>query len=74
MLYCDKNAMVADLVHFARCVVNNYNITYIVIAFSSCRLVAREECQTARAHCRLVVLSLTKHTKWHVVVCRVVAM
>jgi hypothetical protein len=34
--------MVADLVHFARCVVDSDNTTYIVIAFSSCRLVKRQ--------------------------------
>jgi hypothetical protein len=53
--------MVADLVHFARCVVDSDNTTYMVIAFSSCLFVASETRQTARCHaarCRDVALSL----------------
>jgi hypothetical protein len=48
-------SMVADLVHFAHCVVDSDNTTYIVIAFLSCRLVASETRQNAR--CWTFVLS-----------------
>jgi hypothetical protein len=57
--------MVADLVHFVRCVVDTDNTTLIIIAFSFCR-------QTAR--CRTVALLLAKHVKRRIVVRRVVAM
>jgi hypothetical protein len=57
---------VADLVHFVRC----DNTSYIVIAFSSCR----SETNGALSHCRLVIMSLAKHAKRHVVTWRVVAM
>jgi hypothetical protein len=53
--------MVTDLVHFAHCIVDGENTTYIVIAFSSFRPVAKEARQTARwrsAHCHDVDLSL----------------
>jgi hypothetical protein len=56
--------MVADLVHFERCVVYSDITTYIVIAFSSCRHVANGVRQMVRCivrcragRCRDVALS-----------------
>jgi hypothetical protein len=44
--------MVADLVHFARCVVDSDHTIYIVMAFSSCRLA-----KVKHARQRVVLLS-----------------